>query len=123
MSTLPPPAFDSSEPTLSAVYELSAGPYRSGELHLLSFDGHEEVNGLFTFEVLFWAKDVDEGELGTALLGQPVALAMHVAGGPARHLRGVAADLTLEGKHAGRQRARWWWGRRGRRSSPTRMAE
>ena len=98
MSTLPPP----SEPTLSAVYELSAGPYRSGELHLLSFEGHEEVNGLFTFDVLFWAKDVDEGELGTALLGQPVALAMHVPGGPARHLRGVAADLTLEGKHAGR---------------------
>ncbi len=100
MSTTPPPSPNAAEPTLGAVYELEAATYRSGELRVLSFEGYEEINGLFAVEITFWAKDVDELDLQTALLGRPASLGMHLAGGSARYLRGIVRALTVEGKHA-----------------------
>ena len=100
MSTTPPPSPDAAEPTLGAVYELEAATYRSGELRVLSFEGYEEIDGLFAVEIAFWAKDVDELNLQTALLGRPASLGMHLAGGSARYLRGIVRALTVEGKHA-----------------------
>jgi type VI secretion system secreted protein VgrG len=105
MSSAPPAAFDSADPSLDAVFELDAGPYASGELRVMSFEGHEEMNGLYAFDVVFWTKDVDEAQLEGALLGMPASLGMHVPGGAVRWVRGVAASLVLEGKHEGARHA------------------
>ena len=105
MSTTPPSSTDASEPTSGAVYELEAGTYPSGELRVLSFEGYEEINGLFAVEIIFWAKDVDELDLQSALLGRPASLGMHLAGGSARYLRGIVRALTVEGKHAAARHA------------------
>ena len=56
------------------LFELQAGPFQSGELHVLSFEGREEMNGLYAFDVTAWAKDVDEAKL-EGVLGFPAALA------------------------------------------------
>jgi type VI secretion system secreted protein VgrG len=105
MSTPPPPAFNSAEPTLDAVYELAAGPFAAGELRVVSFEGREEMNGLYAFDVVFWAKDLDDAQIEGALLGLPAALAMHLSGGGARYVRGIVHALTLEGKHPGGRHA------------------
>ena len=105
MPTEAPLAFDASEPPMDSLYELHAGPYRSGELRLLSFSGREEVNGIYAFEVLFWAKHVDEARLEGELLGAPSAIGMHVPGGPARWVRGIVVAITLEGAHPGGRHA------------------
>jgi type VI secretion system secreted protein VgrG len=105
MTTTPPPAFNSAEPSLDAVYELRAGPYTAGELRVLSFEGREEMNALYAFDVVFWAKDLDEAQLEGALLGLPVALGMHLPGGSARYVRGIVHAMALEGKHPGGRHA------------------
>lgn len=105
MSTQSVAAFDSAAPALDAVYELDAGPYASGELRVISFEGHEELNGLFSFDVVFWTKDLDESQMEAAILGAPVSLGMHVPGGASRWVRGIASCLTLEGKHDGGRHA------------------
>jgi len=56
-----------------AAYSLSAGPYTSGEIHVVSFEGDEEINSLYAFDVRVWATDIDEADLQAAILGRPAS--------------------------------------------------
>ena len=75
MSTVPPLQY-SQGAVLAALYELHVGAYQGAELHVAFFDGREEMNGLYAFDVVFWGQDLDEAQLEASLLGTPVALAM-----------------------------------------------
>ncbi|MFO0758617.1 MAG: type VI secretion system tip protein TssI/VgrG [Byssovorax sp.] len=86
-------------------YRLSAGPYMSGELSVLSFEGREQVNGLYDFDVICWAKDHEELLLQGALLGLPASLLLHLPGGAARSVHGVVRRVKIEGKHQGGRHA------------------
>src|SRR5258708_3510828 len=103
MPTHPPPP--PQPPPPAPAYELSARPYQAGELRVLSFDGREEMNGLYTFEIVVWGKEVDEAQLETGVLGLPAALAMHLPDGSARYVRGIVVGVTLEGLQAGGRHA------------------
>ncbi len=98
MSTVPPLQY-SQGAVLAALYELHVGAYQGAELHVAFFDGREEMNGLYAFDVVFWGQDLDEAQLEASLLGTPVALAMLLPDGSARYVRGIVAALTLQGKH------------------------
>src|ERR1700722_18425911 len=86
---------------LGPAYELSAGPYRSGELHVASFEGHEEMNGLYAFEIVVWTKDLDETAVESAVLGQPAVLGMQIPDGSLRAVHGIVAGLAFEGRREG----------------------
>lgn len=88
----------------STLYELHVDAYPAGALSVISFDGHEEMNGLYSWEVVVWGTDIDEVELEERVLGRPVALSMHLAAGASRHVRGIVSRLDLEGhREAGRK--------------------
>ncbi|MEO7327166.1 MAG: type VI secretion system tip protein TssI/VgrG, partial [Minicystis sp.] len=87
------------------LYTLRAGAYREGELHVLSFEGREEMNGLFAFDVVAWCKDIDEGALEAAVIGQPALLTMHLADGASRCVRGIVSSLIFEGRREGGRHA------------------
>ena len=92
-------------PPLGHVYELSAGSFRAGELHVLSFDGREEMNGLYAFDLVVWGNDIDEGQLESAVLGMPATLAMHIPEGSPRQVRGLVTGITFEGRQEGGRHA------------------
>lgn len=88
--------------TLDTLYEIQAGAYQADELHVLSFEGREEMNGLYSFDVLLWGKDLDDDSFGTSVLGSSATLAMHLDDG-ARHVRGIVVGVAFEGRReAGR---------------------
>jgi type VI secretion system secreted protein VgrG len=96
----------SSDPaSLAAMYEIQAGAYAPGDLNVLSFEGREEMNGLYSFEVLLWGKEIDEGNFETTVLGRPAVLSMHLAADANRHVRGIVSSVVFEGRREGGRRA------------------
>jgi type VI secretion system secreted protein VgrG len=90
---------------MGATHTFGAGEYRSGELHLLSFEGREEMNGLYSFEVVFWAREADDSLLERSLLAAPASLGMNVPGFDTRYLHGIIAAVTpqeraIDGRHS-----------------------
>jgi type VI secretion system secreted protein VgrG len=91
------------ELTLEAMYELRAGTYAPTELHVLSFEGREEMNGLYSYDILLWGKDLDDDTFGTSVLGRPAALTMRVSEESARWVHGIVSSVVFEGRReAGR---------------------
>jgi type VI secretion system secreted protein VgrG len=96
----------SSDPaTLAAMYEIQAGDYAPADLNVLSFEGREEMNGLYSFDVLLWGKDLDEGNFESAVLGRPAVLSMHIGADANRHVRGIVSSVVFEGRREGGRRA------------------
>ncbi len=86
-----------------AMYELRAGTYRPDELHVLSFEGREEMNGLYAYDVLVWGKDLDDDTFETSVLGHPAALSMRVSEESGRWVHGIVSSVVFEGRReAGR---------------------
>ncbi len=83
------------------VYTLRAGNYRDGELHVLSFEGTEEMSGLYAFDVVAWCKDIEDGALEAGVIGLPAVLTMHLADGASRAVRGIVSTLVFEGRREG----------------------
>ena len=73
-----------------APFELTAGPFGPSDLRVTSFRGHEELSGLFTFDVRF-ASTIDAMELEAATIGQDAQLSMVDAAGAPRVVRGIVA--------------------------------
>lgn len=85
------------------MYEIQAGTCSPDELHVLSFEGREEMNGLYSFDVLVWGKDLDDTTFGTSVLGNPATLSMRLSDDDARHVRGIVVSVVFEGRReAGR---------------------
>ena len=85
------------------MYEIQAGTYRPDELHVLSFDGREEMNCLYSFDILVWGTDLDDDTFGSSVLGSPATLSMQLSEHSARHVRGIVVGVIFEGRReAGR---------------------
>ena len=85
------------------MYELRAGTYLPNELHVLSFEGREEMNGLYTYDILVWGKDLDDDTFETSVLGRPAALSMRVSEESERWVHGIVSSVVFEGRReAGR---------------------
>ncbi|MFO0757230.1 MAG: type VI secretion system tip protein TssI/VgrG [Byssovorax sp.] len=84
--------------TALPVYDLAAGDHDAGALHVLSFEGQEQMSDLYRFEVVIWCKETDENALETSLIGKPAVLTMHLAAGASRCVRGIVSAVALEGK-------------------------
>ncbi len=91
--------------SLASMYEIQAGDYAPADLNVLSFEGREEMNGLYAFEILLWGKDLDEGDFEVTVLGRPSVLSMHIAADTNRHVRGIVSSVVFEGRREGGRRA------------------
>ena len=91
--------------SLAAMYEIQAGDYAPADLNVLSFEGREEMNGLYSFEIVLWGKDLDEGEFEATVLGRPSVLSIHIAADANRHVRGIVSSVVFEGRREGGRRA------------------
>jgi len=87
-----------------AIYKLSAGPYQAGELHVLSFEGSEEMNNLYAFDILVCGENLAEVLFESTVLGVPASLTMNAAGGEARSVHGIVSAVVIEGRHQGNRR-------------------
>ena len=91
--------------SLASMYEIQAEDYAPADLNVLSFDGREEMNGLYAFEILLWGKDLDEGDFEVTVLGRPSVLSMHIGADTNRHVRGIVSSVVFEGRREGGRRA------------------
>lgn len=80
-----------------AIFELSAGPFTSNELRVVSFEGTEEISAPFSFEVVILSQDFDEMVLEAAVLGARAMLTLHDGEGGSRFVCGVIDEIELEG--------------------------
>jgi type VI secretion system secreted protein VgrG len=81
-----------------AVFELRAGPYRSGELTVVSLRGREGLSRLYSFDVLALCS-VDRAGIDAALLGETATLLFDLSDGEPRSLTGIIAEVSPEGTH------------------------
>lgn len=80
------------------VFELFAGPFRAGELAVVTFRGREELSQLYAFDVDVLARDVDELLVDAAILGLPAMLRMHPPGSTApRTVHGIISSIRHDG--------------------------
>jgi type VI secretion system secreted protein VgrG len=89
------PAVGSGSPAQGELFQLRAGPFVQGELHVLEFTGREALSKLFSFEVLF-ASDAPAWELEAGLVGQSATLVMQADPYSPRVVHGVGAWLRAE---------------------------
>ena len=74
----------------SSPFELTAGPYPSSALAVLSFRGREAISRPFSFEIVVAASAaVDDGAIEADLLGAPACLLMRAGTSAPRFVRGV----------------------------------
>jgi type VI secretion system secreted protein VgrG len=90
--------------TAVAPFELSAGPYESPALAVLSFRGREAISRAFSFEITVAASpEVDSATIEPDLLGRPACLTMQAGASAPRLVRGVVAAVSaLSVAHGGR---------------------
>ncbi len=82
-----------------ALFELVAGPYRAGELTVVSLRGREGISRPYVFDVFVSAQGVDLNTLELALLGQQACLRMNHASATPRVVYGVVASYRVEGAY------------------------
>ena len=75
------------------LFEFAAGPYRSGELSVVSFRGIEELSRPFRFDVAIRASIPD---LASELTGETATLTIRGADGARRVIHGIVASLRAE---------------------------
>jgi type VI secretion system secreted protein VgrG len=102
-----------------AIHTLAIGQLSSEQLNVLSFEGREEVNALYSFDIVFWTRDLDATLAETALLAAPASLGMVLAGNAAchpkdgprehvnatRHVHGVIASVSPGAMLAGERQS------------------
>jgi type VI secretion system secreted protein VgrG len=75
------------------LFEFAAGPYRSGELSVVSFRGIEELSRPFRFDVAIRASIPD---LASELTGETATLTIRGGDGSRRVIHGIVASLRAE---------------------------
>jgi type VI secretion system secreted protein VgrG len=88
----------------SAPFELSAGPYESPALVIVSLRGREAISEPFSFDITVVASlDVDDSTIETDLLGAPACLVMQAGASAPRYVRGVIAAVAAQSSVHGRR--------------------
>lgn len=90
--------------SVAAIYEIQVGDYAPADLNVLSFEGREEMNGLYAFDIMLWSKYLDEGDFEATVLGRASALSMHIAADKNRYVHGIVSDVVFEGRREGGRR-------------------
>lgn len=80
------------------LFEFAAGPYRSGELSVVSFRGIEELSRPFRFDVAIRA---DIPDLASELTGETAALTIRGGDGSRRVIDGIVASVRADAPRAG----------------------
>ncbi|MCC6557528.1 MAG: type VI secretion system tip protein VgrG [Polyangiaceae bacterium] len=78
-------------------FELTAGSYGAASLHVLSFSGREEMNGLYAFDILLALHEAGDVRFEDAALGTPASLALLMSGSAPHIVSGIIASVQAEG--------------------------